>query len=154
MTKVGLWGEEGLVALTRSELTTPHPQLGWAEQDPLRWWTSVVIACAEARAQAPRGLRAGRRGGLLGGAPDLRPGDPGRGRPSARGILWSDRRGPAEAAALAGALGGEDINRARTGIPLDAGAVAAKLAWIAGHEPDRLTACDAWCRRATWWCCA
>ena len=40
-------------------------------------------------------------------------------------------------------MGGEDINRARTGIPLDAGAVAAKLAWIATHEPDRLAACDA-----------
>src|SRR6202046_4809781 len=40
-------------------------------------------------------------------------------------------------------MGGDDINRARTGIPLDAGAVAAKLAWIAAYEPERLAACDA-----------
>ena len=53
VTKVGLWGESGLAALARSELTSTHPQMGWTEQDPLRWWTSVVIACAEARAQAP-----------------------------------------------------------------------------------------------------
>ena len=53
VTKVGLWSDEGVVALTRSELATSHPQVGWAEQDPLRWWTSVVIACAESRAQAP-----------------------------------------------------------------------------------------------------
>ena len=53
VTKVGLWGDEGLVALARSELTTTFPQVGWTEQDPLRWWTSLVIACAEARAQAP-----------------------------------------------------------------------------------------------------
>ena len=30
-----------------------HAKVGWIEQDPLRWWTTVVIACAEARAQAP-----------------------------------------------------------------------------------------------------
>ena len=73
VTKVGLWGDDGLVALARSELTTTYPQVGWTEQDPLRWWTTLVIACAEARAQAPRGLRRGRRGGLLGRPPDLRP---------------------------------------------------------------------------------
>ena len=54
VTKVGLWDENGLAAMARSELTTTHPQVGWAEQEPLRWWTSLVIACAEARAQAPR----------------------------------------------------------------------------------------------------
>ena len=37
-------------------------------------------------------------------------------------------------------MGGDDINRARTRIPLDAGAVAAKLAWLAEHEPERLAA--------------
>ena len=48
----------------------------------------------------------------------------------------------AEAPVLAESLGGEDINRARTGIPLDAGAMAAKLAWLAAHQPDRLALSD------------
>ncbi|HEX3796381.1 MAG TPA: FGGY family carbohydrate kinase [Acidimicrobiales bacterium] len=142
VTKVGLWNDEGLQALSRSELTTVNGPMGWAEQEPLRWWTSVVIACAEARAQAPvafgqvdvvacSGARqtfvpVTRAGGALG-----------------RGILWSDRRGATEAKTLIDALGGDDINRARTGIPLDAGSVAAKLAWLARHEPERLAACDA-----------
>jgi xylulokinase len=142
VTKVGLWHEEGLVALTRSELTTAHPQVGWAEQEPLRWWTSVVIACAEARAQAPLAFGqvdvvacSGARQTFV---PVTRSGDP-----IGKGILWSDRRGAPEAARLTADMGGEDINRARTGIPLDAGAVAAKLAWIDAHEPDRLAASDA-----------
>ena len=141
VTKVALWNDEGLVTLARSELTTLHPQVGWAEQDPLRWWTSVVIACAEARAQAPAAFGqvdvvacSGARQTFV---PVTRAGEP-----IGKGILWSDRRGADELAALTEALGGDDINRARTGIPLDAGSVASKLAWVARHEPNRLEACD------------
>ncbi len=142
VTKVGLWGEEGLIALARSEVPTAHQQVGWAEQDPLRWWTSVVIACAEARAMAPQAFGqvdvvacSGARQTFV---PVTRAGEP-----LGKGILWSDRRGMTEAAALTKAMGGEAINRARTGIPLDAGAVASKLAWLSTHEPGRLEACDA-----------
>ncbi|HEY1827904.1 MAG TPA: FGGY family carbohydrate kinase, partial [Acidimicrobiales bacterium] len=141
VTKVGLWGEEGLVSLTRSELTTSHPEVGWDEQDPLRWWTSMVIACAEARAQAPREFSqvdvvacSGARQTFV---PVTRAGDP-----LGKGILWSDRRGAGETRALAERMGGDDVNRARTGIPLDAGAVAAKVAWLAANEPERLVGCD------------
>ena len=62
------------------------------------------------------------------------------GDPIGKGILWSDHRAAAEARALAERMGGDDINRARTGIPLDAGAVAAKLAWLAEHQPERIEA--------------
>ena len=62
------------------------------------------------------------------------------GDPIGKGILWSDHRAAAEARALAEQMGGDDINRARTGIPLDAGAVAAKLAWLATYQPERLEA--------------
>jgi xylulokinase len=141
VTKVGLWNDEGLVTMSRSELATTHAQVGWSEQEPLRWWTSVVIACAEARAQAPLAFGqvdvvacSGARQTFV---PVTRAGDP-----IGKGILWSDRRAAVEAADLTARMGGEDINRARTGIPLDAGAVASKLAWVAKHEPERLSACD------------
>ena len=141
VTKVGLWGDDGLVTMARSELTTTHPKVGWAEQDPLRWWTTLVIACAEARAQAP---------GVFGevdvvafsGARQTFVPVTAQGEPIGKAILWSDHRAAAEARALADRMGGDDINRARTGIPLDAGAVAAKLAWLAENEPGRLEACD------------
>jgi sugar (pentulose or hexulose) kinase len=141
VTKVGLWSEDGLVTLARSEITTAHPEVGWDEQDPLRWWTSMVIACAEARAQAPAEFGqvdvvscSGARQTFV---PVTRAGEP-----LGRGILWSDRRGVSETRALAARMGGDDVNRARTGIPLDAGAVAAKLAWLARHQPERLEGCD------------
>src|SRR5580692_2314606 len=139
VTKVGLWGDEGLVALARADLTTTYPQVGWTEQDPLRWWTSLVIACAEARAQAPLDFAhvdvvacSGARQTFV---PVTAEGDP-----IGKGILWSDHRAAAEARLLATQMGGDDINRARTGIPLDAGAVAAKLAWLKAHQPERIAA--------------
>ncbi len=141
VTKVGLWSDEGLVALTRAVVTTAHPQPGWAEQDPLRWWTSVVIACAESRAQAPAAFGRVDVIACSGARQTFVPVSP-SGEPIGKGILWSDRRGVAEAPVLAEALGGEDINRARTGIPLDAGAMAAKLAWLHAHQPDRLALSD------------
>ena len=120
--------------------TTAHPQVGWAEQDPLRWWTSVVIACAEARAQAPAAFGqvdvvacSGARQTFV---PVTRAGDP-----IGKGILWSDRRGAAEArGAGRGAWAATTSTGPGPGIPLDAGSVAAKLAWLAAHEPDRLDA--------------
>jgi len=141
VTKVGLWSDEGLVALTRAVITTAHPQSGWAEQDPLRWWTSVVIACAESRAKAPAAFGRVDVVACSGARQTFVP-VTATGEPVGKGILWSDRRGVAEAPILAELLGGEDINRARTGIPLDAGAMAAKLAWLSAHEPDRLALSD------------
>ena len=141
VTKVGLWGDGGLAALARSELTTTHPEVGWAEQDPLRWWTTLVIACAEARAQAPRAFAEVDVVACSGARQTFVP-VTAKGDPVGKGILWSDHRGAAEARVLAERMGGDDINRARTGIPLDAGAVAAKLLWLADHEAGRLEAAD------------
>jgi len=141
VTKVGLWGDGGLAALARSELTTAHPEVGWAEQDPLRWWTTLVIACAEARAQSPKAFGEVDVVACSGARQTFVP-VTAKGDPIGKGILWSDHRAAAEARALAERMGGDDINRARTGIPLDAGAVAAKLAWLAENEPGRLESAD------------
>ena len=141
VTKVGLWSDDGLVTMARSELTTTNPQAGWSEQDPLRWWTTSVIACAEARAQAPREFAEVEVVACSGARQTFVP-LTAKGEPIGKAILWSDHRAAASARALAERMGGDDINRARTGIPLDAGAVAAKLAWLAEHEPERLEAAD------------
>jgi xylulokinase len=141
VTKVGVWGDDGLVVFARSELTTTHPYVGWTEQDPLRWWTTLVIACAEARAQAPQAFREVDVVACSGARQSFVP-ITAQGDPIGKGILWSDHRAAAEARALAERMGGDDINRARTGIPLDAGAVAAKLTWLQHNEPERLASAD------------
>ncbi len=141
VTKVALWSEDGLVALARAELATTRPQLGWAEQDPVGWWTSVVVACAEARAADPEAFGSVTVVCCSAARQTLVP-LTSAGEPLGPGILWSDRRGVDQASALAERMGGHEAVRRRTGVPLDGGSVAAKIAWIAAHQPGRLAACD------------
>ena len=153
VTKVGIWSEDGLVALTRSEVPTAHPDVGWAEQDPLRWWTSVVIACAEARAQAPEDFNqvgvvscSGARQTFV---PVTRAGEP-----IGKGILWSDRRGASEAAELTAVMGGEDINRPAPASLSMPGRWRPRWPGWRPMSPDVLkTVTPSW-RPATSWSCA
>lgn len=57
------------------------------------------------------------------------------GRPLRPALIWSDRRADAECAAVATRCD-VDALRARTGCNLDGGHVAAKIAWLRGHEPE------------------
>ncbi len=142
VTKVALWDRGGLVALAGAPVETSHPAPGWSEQDPSQWWSSVVDAVAQVRELAPGGLGsvdgvgctgARQTFGLFGAAGD----------PLGPGVLWSDRRAVAEARELAGTHGGAGGSSAHTGIVLDAGSVAAKIAWLLAHQPERVEA-SAW----------
>ncbi len=137
VTKVALWGEDGMTICARAELQTRHPEIGWSEQEPFGWWTSVVVACAQARAAAPAAFVAVELIACSAARQTFVPVRAGA-DPIGRGLLWSDRRAVAEAHALAERLGGPEAVRQRTGVPLDGGAVAAKIAWLADHEPGRL----------------
>ncbi|MHB8219897.1 MAG: xylulokinase [Acidimicrobiales bacterium] len=141
VTKVALWGERGLVTLARAVLTTTHPHLGWAEQDPFGWWTSVVIGCAEARAAAPAAFASVDVVSCSAARQTFVP-VTSSADPLGKGLLWSDRRAGAEAIELTERLGGDEAVRTRTGVPLDSGAMAAKVAWLATNQPDRLAASD------------
>ena len=134
VTKVGLWDDDGLVALAlplghhvtpqragrsrtrcaggpRSSSPVPRHGTGAAGLGSVD-----VVGCSGARQTFAR----------VGAAQVT----PRQGHP----VVGPPRR-PPRRAALAERMGGDDINRARPGIPLDAGAVAAKLAWLAAHEP-------------------
>ena len=128
-----------------------------AEQDPASWWPSVVAAADQARAELDtrHGTRHGTR--LDSGSSDGWEAIEAVGFAAARqsfvpvaadgtplgpALLWSDRRAAAEARAVADSFGPDGAATVRrcTGVVLDAGSVAAKVAWLERHEPDRLEA--------------
>ena len=141
VTKVAIWEPDGLVALGRAALLTGRPHVGWAEQDPGAWWTSMVVACAEARAQAPSAFGAVEAIGCSAARQTFVP-VTSSGESLGAGLLWSDRRAAGHAEALATKLGGDATVRELTGVTLDSGSVPAKVAWLAEHDSARLLASD------------
>jgi xylulokinase len=135
-TKALVWGAGGPVALGRAGLETLFPRGDRAEQDPGTWWPSVEAACGEARAGSPEGFGAVEAVGFAAARQTIVcvTAD---GEPIGPALVWSDGRASAEAAALAAGLGGVEAVRARTGGVLDSSSVAAKVAWLAGNEPER-----------------
>ncbi len=134
-TKAALWCGGRLAGIARAPVPTAHPHPGWAEQAPPAWWSSVVDACAELRDREPREyadidavcFSATRESFAL--FDDAL-------QPLRAGVLWSDRR----AADVASKLGDATEFRARTGVVLNGACCAAKIVWVATHEPERFRA--------------
>ena len=134
VTKAALWDRDGLVALAGAPVDTVHPAPGWAEQDPSAWWASVVGACAEVRAGAPRPVRLGRGGRMHRRPPDLRlrrrrPASP---RPGHRVVGPPGRRRGGGAGRSGASATGPPLHS--PGIPVDAG-VGGGQAGLAGRPP-------------------
>jgi xylulokinase len=141
-TKAALWSGDELVALGRGPIETEHPQPGWAEQDPVGWWSSVVQACARARAAAPGEYERVEAIGFSAARETFTLVD-GSLEPLRTGIVWSDGRAHAEAEELVERWGSAERARARTGVVLNAATCAAKVTWVARHQPEVM-------RRARW----
>jgi xylulokinase len=136
VTKAMLWDAGGLVAQAGVGVETLRPRPRWLEQDPSAWWSSLTEACSELRARAGERFGAVDVVGCTGTRQSVVLADA-AGAPLGPAIIWSDRRADVEAEQLAAALGGEQVF-ARTGVPLEAGAVAAKIAWLARNDGERL----------------
>jgi sugar (pentulose or hexulose) kinase len=134
-TKAALWDDHGLAGAGISRLATLFGETGRVEQDAAQWWASTVSAVGAALAvvAAPNVQAIG----LAGARQTFVPVDE-RCEPIGRAFLWNDRRAGAEAEAIVAGCGGTGALRDRTGIYYEAGAVAAKIAWLARHEPARL----------------
>lgn len=136
-TKAIVWDADGPHAEGRAPLETTFAAGDRAEQDPADWWRSVVAACAEARAGSSGVFDAVQAVGFAAARQTFVPVTD-SGEALGPAIVWSDRRAGVQALALADRLGGMAAARRRTGAVLDGAALAAKAAWLAAHDPDRL----------------
>ena len=112
-----------------------HPRPGWAEQDADDWWRAV---CAATRAVcAKAGVGPGEVAGIAfaGQMLSLAALDAG-GEPTRRPIVWMDGRAEAQARRLVRRFGGERILRLLAGGSPTGKDLVAKIAWIAGEEPE------------------
>jgi xylulokinase len=133
-TKVALWSEDGPIAVGRATVDVEHPRPGWVEQDPETWWSSTLDACA----QLPEGERGQVDAVGFSSQRDTFVPVTTAGEPIGRAIASADRRAGEMVASL-----GPDF-QVLTGVVPDAGTVAAKVAWIREHEPDRLSGGQRW----------
>src|SRR6185312_7903135 len=133
-TKAALWSEDGPLAMGRAAVDVEHPRPGWVEQDPETWWSSTLDACA----QLPDDERAQVDAVGFSTQRDTFVPVTTAGEPIGRAIASADRRAGEMVAGL-----GPDF-QVLTGVVPDAGTVAAKVAWIRQHEPDRLRGGQRW----------
>lgn len=131
------------LATARAGYPTQRPAPRWVEHDPTDWWRATNEAVAALLAREGVAGQAVRAVGLSGMAAThvlldeadtvVRP-----------AILWQDTRAEDEAAELVERLGERRIRRAFDAeLPLTASAQAARMLWLARHEPERWarTAC-------------
>jgi sugar (pentulose or hexulose) kinase len=131
-TKAALWSGNELVELARVPIPTSHPAPNHAEQDPEDWWNSVVDACALVRDEDRSEYDTVEVVGFAAARETFACFDQAL-APIGPGILWSDARATTEVASFGDA--GEF--RRRTGVVLNPGCCAAKVAWVRAHEPAR-----------------
>lgn len=120
-----------VVAIAAESISVSRPFLGWSEQDPDLWVSTVFRCLDKLAAQAPTEMAAVQGIGLSGQMlaalildADLRPLRP--------AMLWNDQRALAQCAELLQAV--PDIGQRTNGTP-DPGITAPKLMWLRQHEP-------------------
>jgi glycerol kinase len=105
------------------------PRPGWVEHDPEEIWAAVAATLGELLATIDEPVAAI---GITNQRETVVLWDRATGQPRHRAIVWQDRRGARQGAALE-AAGHLDLIRSRTGLVLDPYFSATKLAWLLGE---------------------
>jgi len=129
--------EDGeLRAVARREYPILTPRVGWAEQEPQRWWSETCRAMRQAVEEAgvpPSEVAGVGLSGQMHGTVCLdREGNPVR-----PAIIWADGRSAREVEELTAQIGRERLARLAAN-PIAAGFMAATARWLLRHEKDTL----------------
>lgn len=130
--KAAILGDDlQLLARAESGYRPTYPRPGWAEQSSDLWLEALRPVIAAALAEA--GLTAGdiRAVAICGQLDGCVPVDA-AGTALAPAIIWMDRRARAEIAGI-----DPRLITARCGLVLDPSHMAAKIAWLSRHHPER-----------------
>jgi xylulokinase len=123
-----------VVAVGRHPSRMRHPASGWAEQDPAEWRAGLAGAVGAVLAES--GVAPDQIGalGLACQVDGVVPTDAAL-APLRDAVIWLDRRATAQAAALAAAVGEQELFEL-TGLNCDASHTAPKMMWLRDAEPD------------------
>ena len=128
--------QQQLICSQREALTVQRPHPLWSEQHPDDWWQATLTALAQLKASHPEALAAVRGIGLSGqmhGAVLLDAANQVL-RPA---ILWNDTRAGEECQELERRVPNQQQITGNLAMP---GFTAAKLLWVAKHEPELFNA--------------
>ena len=137
-----VFDEDGaIVAMAQREFRQHYPRPGWVEHDPMEILESQLATAREALAKAGLGAADLRAIGITNQRETTVLWDRRTGRPVAPAIVWQDRRGEAQCAALREAGEAERIRRS-TGLVVDSYFSATKLRWLLDEVPGARAAAD------------
>ena len=131
--KLLLVDQDGQILNTvTKEYPISFPELGWSEQNPVDWWSGVLIGLEELLEGFDKSRVAAMGcGGQMHGLVILDEED----QPIRNVILWNDGRTADETAWLNKEIGKEKLSELTANIAF-AGFTAPKLLWVKHHEPE------------------
>ena len=125
-------GKGNILKTVSKEYPISFPQPGWAEQNPVDWWSACLIGMEELLDGEDRSAVSGIGvGGQMHGLVVLDAED----EVIREAILWNDGRTAEETEWLNTAIGKEKLSELTANIAF-AGFTAPKLLWLKKHEPE------------------
>src|SRR3569623_1028452 len=127
-------GDISIAAKAQAEFPQHFPASGWGEHEPEDIWTSTIMVCRDAIAQAGITAKDIAAIGITNQRETTVVWDRATGQAVHRAVVWQDRR-TADICARLKSAGHEPAISAKTGLIIDPYFSGTKVAWILDHVP-------------------